>query len=166
MKREKEACENDKLEKRSERKCQISPTFNKNGTNSPTFYKVNKFTHYSSRFQTPQRVLLMRCELRSKITSIVHTCTCTGIQVTCVVHATLSAKKLYSPAPARLCHGAAIINHFEASNHLSVLQQTKNIELNHDDTFAEPNVQYRACWVNNQSDCTAPAHHASLLFQF
>jgi len=36
---------------------------------------------------------------------------------------------------------------------LSVLWQTKNIELNHDDALVEPNVEL----FNNQTDCAAPA---------
>jgi len=40
---------------------------------------------------------------------------------------------------------------------LSVLWQTKNIELNHDDALVEPNVEPSACWFNNQTDCASPA---------
>jgi len=40
---------------------------------------------------------------------------------------------------------------------LSVLWQTKNIELDHNDALVEPNVEPRACWFNNQTDCAAPA---------
>jgi len=37
----------------------------------------------------------------------VHTCTCTGAQDTCLVHATLTAENAYTPAQARLCDDAA-----------------------------------------------------------
>jgi len=40
---------------------------------------------------------------------------------------------------------------------LSVLWQTKNIELDHNDALVEPNVEPRACWFNIQTDCAAPA---------
>ena len=33
----------------------------------------------------------------------------------------------------------------------------KNIQLNHDEALAEPNIQRRACWSNTQTDCAAPA---------
>jgi hypothetical protein len=56
VKRKKEVGKNDEfihLQK-------ISPTVNKNGANSPTFHKVDKFTHSSSRFHPPQRVFLVK----------------------------------------------------------------------------------------------------------
>jgi len=57
------------------------------------------------------------------------------------------------------CYGKTIANHPKPWKLLFVLRQTKNIELNHDDTWAEPNVQRRACWFNTQTDCAAPAPH-------
>ena len=61
-----------------------------------------------------------------------------------------------------------IANYVGSWKPLSILRQTKNIELNHDDALAEPNIQHRACWFNR----TAPAryHHSTsyvcLLYPF
>ena len=52
-----------------------------------------------------------------------------------------------------------IANYFEFCNLLPVPRQTKNIDLNHDDTLAQPNVQPRACWFNTLDSHAASAHY-------
>jgi len=52
--------------------------------------------------------------------------------------------------------------YLESWKHLSVLRQTKNIELTHDDALAEPNILRRACWFNTPDCRAAPAHHHRL----
>jgi len=52
-----------------------------------------------------------------------------------------------------------IANYFEFCNLLSVPRQTKSIELNHDDTLAEPNIQPRACWFNTPDSQAASARY-------
>jgi len=84
-----------------------------------------------------------------------HTCTCTSGQYTCLVHATLTAKKTRTPAQVRLCDGAATSSLWLLTIRFSWVTQatkklqsvihacleSKNVQLNHNDILAEPNVQ-------------------------
>ena len=57
-----------------------------------------------------------------------------------------------------LCHENQK-NHLESSKLLSAWRQTKNIQLNHYDALAEPEIQRRACWFHTPDCRAAPARH-------
>jgi len=82
----------------------------------------------------------------------VHSCTCTGAQDTCLVHAIPTITNAHTPSNTRQCRRCS---NFFAMKLLKTIQnlenfdsdpfddKTKNIELNHNDVLAEPNIQRR-----------------------
>jgi len=62
--------------------------------------------------------------------------------------------------PVRWCSNffptETIANYLKILN-LILIDGKQKTQSNHDDGLAELNVQHRACWFNNQTDCAAPA---------
>jgi len=78
-------------------------------TPPPSFLNANENTTLTEEHvHVLRRVCLQICELMSRSNHLysAHTCTCTGAQDTCLVHATLTAKNAHTPTQACLCESA------------------------------------------------------------